>query len=1139
MAISNRERVGKGLDLLAAGLRPFVERELQSQLGNNWESVLQETAPRSSRSKPKPVNLNDPQTLLGIVWDQWNAVFKNTLGHSERSIVSELRDVRNNWAHNEQFSSNDAIRALDSMERLLNAVSAADAASEVGQMRMDLMRSLFDEQRRYEMRKRSFQPTDGKPQGGLKPWREVVTPHPDVASGRYQQAEFAADLWQVYQGEGADEYKHPTEFFRRTFLTEGLRRLLSQAVLRLAGQGGDPVVELQTNFGGGKTHSMLALYHLFSGTPISDLPGIEDLFADFRMLVKDTAGVQAEEVAEAELRYLKTEIRCVRRAVFVGTQISPGKAHKKSDGTIVRTIWGEIAWQLGGKEAYELIREDDEKATNPGDTMRVIFNKYGPCLILIDEWVAYARQLHTNADLPAGSFETHFTFAQALSEAAKAAKNTLLVVSIPASESPHQKEGRGVTDIEVGGERGREALARLKNAIGRVEASWRPASPDEGFEIVRRRLFQPLSGDQYVSRDAVARAFVDTYGAQLQDFPTECREADYERRIKMAYPIHPELFDRLYNDWSTLDKFQRTRGVLRLMAAVIHSLWERQDGNLLIMPGNVPVEDQIVQFELTRYLEDQWVPVLEKDVDGSNSLPLALDRDNPNLGRYSACRRVSRTIYMGSAPTVRAAHRGIDERQVKLGCVQPGESVATFGDALRRLTDSATYLYVDGKRYWYSTQPTVARLADDRAGQLSYDQVTDEIVKRLREEARTRADFSKVHACVSSSDVPDEKEVRLVILSPEHQHSSKDSDSAARREAAAILESRGTSPRNYKNTLVFLAGDANRLRELEQAVRQYLAWSSIWDDKVPLNLDQFQSRQAETRKKSANEAVDLRIAEAYQWLLVPGQPDPKGDVDWTDLKLQGQDSLATRAAKKLKNEESLLTLMGAVRLRTELDRIPLWSGNHVSIKQLCEYMARYLYLPRLRDDQVLIAAIQDGVSSLAWQDEGFAYAESWDDSRGRYQGLKCGSLVRVIVDDRTILVKPEIAAAQIAKDRELAVAENQGTDRHHDRFPAKESGSDTVTSPQPGPGRVTPPPVAPKLKRFHGSVQLDPLRIGRDASRLAEEVIQHLTGLMGAEVEITLEIQARLPAGASEKLVRDVTENCRTLKFSDFGFEED
>ncbi len=709
MAITNQERVSKGLDLLATGLQPFIEREMKEVHGDKWldaaKSCFRST--RDKEAKDKAFHW-DAHAILTVMWDQWNSVFNRTLGQSDRSLVSELRDARNKWAHQKSFSGSDAHRALDSMSRLLTSVSASEAA-EVEQMRTDLLRLQFDEQRRNEMRKSSFQPTEGKPQGGLKPWREVVTPHPDVASGRYQQAEFAADLWQVYLGEGSDEYKNPTEFFRRTFLTEGLRRLLLQALLRLSVQGGDPVVELQTNFGGGKTHSMLALYHMFSGTPASEMPGVEDL-------VKE-AGV---EIADH-----------VRRPVFVGTQVSPGQKHKKPDGTVVRTIWGEIAWQLGGKEAYEMVRDDDRHATNPGNTLKDLFNKYGPCLILIDEWVAYARQLHGQADLPAGTFDTQFTFAQALTEAVKAAKNTLLVVSIPASESPHQRPDRGVTDIEVGGERGREALARLKNAVGRIEASWRPASADEGFEIVRRRLFQPINGESYVARDAVARAFSDLYGSQQQEFPSECREADYERRMKLAYPIHPELFDRLYNDWSTLDKFQRTRGVLRLMATVIHSLWERNDSNLLIMPATIPVDDPIVQFELTRYLEDHWIPVIEKDVDGANSLPRALDAENPNLGRYSTCRRVARTIYMGSAPVQKAANRGIDERHVKLGCVQPGETVATFGDAIRRLTDRATYLYVDGKRYWYSTQPTVTRLADDRAGQLHDADIEDEIQKRL------------------------------------------------------------------------------------------------------------------------------------------------------------------------------------------------------------------------------------------------------------------------------------------------------------------------------------------------------------------------------------------------------------------------
>jgi hypothetical protein len=413
-------------------------------------------------------------------------------------------------------------------------------------------------------------------------------------------------------------------------------------------------------------------------------------------------------------------------------------------------------------------------------------------------------------------------------------------------------------------------------------------------------------------------------------------------------------------------------------------------------------------------------------------------------------------------------------------------------------------------------------------------------VKRLREEARTRADFSKVHACVPSSDVPDDtKEARLVILAPEFPHSNKDEKSAARKEAAAILESRGTSPRNYKNTLVFLAGDTNRLRELEQAVKQFLAWSSIWDDRVSLNLDQFQTRQAETKKKSANEAVDLRIGEAYHWLLVPGQPDPKGEVTWTDLKLQGQDSLATRSAKKLKNEESLLVQMGGVRLRTELDRVPLWTGNHVSIKQLVEYMARYLYLPRLKDEQVLIAAMQEGIASLGWQTDTFAYAESWDEQKKRYLGLKAAQAGRIVVDDRSLLVKPEVASAQFVAEEKAEVAITQsGTKGTTGNQTVGTSGAKPASGMTPA--AVTgQPSLVPKIARFHGSVKVDPLRLGRDASRIAQEVVQHLTGLVGSKVEITIEIAADVADGASDKIVRDVTENCRTLKFTEFGFEEE
>ena len=248
-----------------------------------------------------------------------------TLGFSERSLVSELREVRNKWAHQEPFSTDDAYRGLDSAARLLTAISAPQA-DDIEKMKLELLRLRFDEQVRSEKRKTAGTAIESQVTGSLKPWREVVTPHRDVASGRYQQAEFAADLWQVHLGEGTDEYRDPVEFFRRTYLTESLKAMLVGAVRRLAGRGGDPVVQLQTNFGGGKTHAMLALYHLFSGIAPSELPGIDAV------------------MQEADAKTLAA----VRRVVLVGNKISPGNPVVKPDGTVVRTLWGELAWQLGG-----------------------------------------------------------------------------------------------------------------------------------------------------------------------------------------------------------------------------------------------------------------------------------------------------------------------------------------------------------------------------------------------------------------------------------------------------------------------------------------------------------------------------------------------------------------------------------------------------------------------------------------------------------------------------------------------------------------------------------------------------------------------------------------------------------------------
>jgi hypothetical protein len=538
-------------------------------------------------------------------------------------------------------------------------------------------------------------------------------------------------------------------------------------------------------------------------------------------------------------------------------------------------------------------------------------------------------------------------------------------------------------------------------------------------------------------------------------------------------------------------------------------------------------------------------------------VPLRIDRDNPNLGRYSATRRVARTLYLGSAPTLRAANKGLEDRSIKLGCVQPGETVSTFGDALRRLVGGATHLYENGQRYWFSTQPSVNRLAQDRAEQQREDTIEQEIVRRLKEDVRQRGDFAGVHLVpASSADVSDEREVRLVVLGPltPHVPPSKQSRSEAREAAKAILAGRGGSPRRYQNMLAFLAPDATRLEELTQAVRQYLAWKSINDEAETLNLDAFQRRQAETRRNQADETVKQRIPETYVWLLVPAQPKDADErpilnapVEWEELRLQGADPIIVRASKRMRNDGLLITQFGGIPLRLELDRIPLWRSDHVGVKQLADYFAEYLYLPRLRDSTVLLGAIAQGLGMLTWE-ESFAYAERVDPDSGRYQGLVFAQARTVALDEYGVLIKPEAANRQLEADaeaqrrREAAaaaeVAANEPLAGVAPSLMFEERSGYSVT----GAGALPPAEVTVRprrLRRYHGAARLNTLKVATEASAIAEEILQHLAGLPGAQIRVTLEITATLPDGAPDHVVRTVTENSRVLKLESYGFEEE
>ena len=1135
---NNHVLISQGFRVLLESMAPYLARELGNEYGDDWWedgviSVLYDDQKRDlplTGNWPELVDSLDIARCLLLFDLHWQRVFRKKLPIDCRTWAKELVGVRNKLAHlgGNDFSDDDTWRALDTMSRVCDQLDS-EGAEEIRK----LIRSF-----RYGSESGSTSVTeapaavpppakknsgilDATPVKGLPCWRDVIQPHPDVAQGRYKNAEFAADLAQVARGEGAYEYRDPVEFFARTYVTEGMTGLLEQALRRVSGKDGEPVIQLKTAFGGGKTHSMLALYHMLRGrTPIGKIQNI--------MPVLERAEVDSIP---------KTNV-----AVLVGTALDPTKTKRPQNfpGITISTLWGEMAAQLaesaGDPKLYDYVKEADKKGVSPGsEALKNLFDACGPCLVLMDELVAYAKKLYGANGLPAGTFDNFISFIQEVTEAARASQNSLVVASIPES------------DIEIGGDAGQTALEAIEHTFGRMESIWKPVAANEGFEVVRRRLFLDCKDPE--ARDAVCSRFSQMYHENQGDFPTEAREVEYRERMISCYPIHPEVFDRLYEDWGTLERFQRTRGVLRLMAAVIHELWMGSDAGLLIMPGSIPLDVPTVRDELTRHLSEGWNALVDREVDGRNSIPYQKDQANQRYGGKLASRRVARTVMLGSAPTVRDQNvRGIEASRIRLGVVQPGENISVFNDALNTLTTSLAYLYTNpsGDRFWYDTRPTLRKTVEDRATQVAASDVEYEIESRLRS-VKKEQPFTGIHVCPSSSlDVPDDQTARLVILRPNDVYRASNQSNAAMTAVTDILNNRGTTPRIYRNMVAFIAPEQDLMFSLQQTVRRYLAWKSIKEDSEDLNLDAAQNRETDNNLNRFNRAVDDQIKEAYCWLLIPyiDKATDLKTIVWDTIRISGgTETIIGRAANKMRQNEQIITRWAPALLKMELDGV-LWSASdHIAIKTLWDYLCTYCYLPRLADMNVLIDAIRNGLTSTEY----FAYAAGYDGTR--YLDLRVGQTVGMI-EPSAYLVKISAAQRQLDEDEARrrateeearARAEQRGiqTDNTNSSVVSHEVSRGTaITTHSPGPVEAPPVPAQPKNKRFYMSASLDTTRIGRDVQRLVEEIITHLTSAEGTQVEVSLEVNVQAPDGLSQQIVRTVSENCRTLHVDDFGFEE-
>jgi predicted AAA+ superfamily ATPase len=931
----------------------------------------------------------------------------------------------------------------------------------------------------------------------LKPWREIITPHKDVLEGSFKQSEFAADLTQVALGQAAPEYGDPEKFFARTFITEGMRLLLSSVAQRLSGKGGDPVIQLQTSFGGGKTHTLLAVYHLAKRQVATrNLSGIPSILA--------RAGI--------------ADLPKARVAVLDGIRMSPSQP-RKYGATIVNTLWGELAWQLGGATGFSKVEASDRDGTSPGkETLAELLRSAGPCVILVDELVAFIRQLESGRTYAAGTFASNLSFVQALTEAVKLVPSSILLASLPESE------------IEAGGSSGKLALDSLQKYFARIESVWKPVATEEAFEIVKRRLFDGPGNTAEIEK--VCRVFFDYYVSNRAKFPSETQAAHYLQRLVQSYPIHPEVFDRLYEDWSTLEKFQRTRGVLQYLAIVIHRLWNSENRDPLILPGSIPLDDVNVRTKSIHYLSQGWEPVIEGEIDGTKSVAAEIDAREPKFGAVQAARRVARAIFLGSAPRHLAQRtKGLPIERVLLGVSQPGHIVGVYEDALKRSLDKLQYLFSDNERFWFDTRPNLRREMEARKRRFQYlEHILPCIKDKLSRALRGNSCFAGIHVFARSADIPDEVAAgpRLVVMEPDATAAySKANSESVFSIAEKLLRERGGQPRQRQNRLIFLAADYESASRLRENAAIYLAWSSIVEDieTERINLDTYQKRQALHALESAEKTLVQSVRETYKWLLNPFEDVEEGNHElvWEPASLSSTSSaLLPTIESRLREEGWVVFEWSPIHLSNALKQWYFKGGTQeIVTRKLFNDFACYLYLPRLLNEDVLKAAIVQGVLS----EDFYGYAQGRNGEH--YLGLLFGSSGQVRVDEASLLLHRDLAAAQLKNARsqtEVRLEPVTGIRGQRNESSAPDARTDHALD---------------RATRFFATKELNAQRARLDFGQLLDEVLIQLAARSSTFVSITVEIQAKDDSGFDDDVQRMLKENCKTLGFKLFDFTSD
>ncbi|WP_258190433.1 ATP-binding protein [Candidatus Hakubella thermalkaliphila] len=732
----------------------------------------------------------------------------------------------------------------------------------------------------------------------LPSWWQVTIPHRDIREGKLSEAIFAADLGDVVYGKAPLEYRDASIFFQKTYLTQGLKNLLENVLSRLSGGKGDAVIQLQTPFGGGKTHALLALYHV-----VRHRKEIEHL----------TAVSELPEAKDAKV------------TVFVGTQ---------ADAVSGKTPWGEIAEQLG---QYEIIKEHDKKRIAPGkEKLRQILEASGPTLILMDEILEYIVKANRAEKVEKITQGQTLAFLQEISEVVASSENCGLVITLPASI------------LERYDEEAERSLQQLQKISGRVEAVYTPVEGVEIYEVIRKRLFEDL-GDEKTRRQ-VAESYFKLYQSLSTDVPSEVKEIEYRERIERAYPFHPELIDVLYERWGSYPTFQRTRGVLRLVAEVVADLYGGKVVSPLIQSSIVNLENQTIRREFIKHIGNEYDSVISADIAGKNAKAPRIDKEmGSEYERYGTAKGIATSVFLYSFSA--GASRETTLPRIRVALLREGIPATIVGDAVAKLEEELWYFHSERKQYAFRNQPNLNRVIVDREETISEDRIREELKGLIQKNAGRALEVYLWPE--SASDIPDNKNLKLAILSPS---CSYDSDKG-KRLAAELFEKAGLGFRVYKNTLFILLIDDNQHVFLNKALRRLLALGEIQSDKSLLETLTRQSQEELNKKlKETEKEMPFKILMAYRYLGVL----ENGGINWKDLGIPtvgSSQTISERVKQYLKDQEKLLSRLTPKYL---LDKTFGKDENEKSLREIYELHLKTPGMPLPESEEVLLDAVIEG-----------------------------------------------------------------------------------------------------------------------------------------------------------------------------------